>query len=127
METVPHTPEEIYAPTGPFVHGLEVRGAERLLFLTGTMGLDRHGVPPPTLDEQLVLVWSNIRAILASAGMTVDNIVKVTSYLREAAYAEPNAAARVEALGGRLVPATAVVVGTLDERWLIEIDVTAAG
>lgn len=126
METVPHMPEEVYAPTGPFVHALEVRQAERLLFVTGTMGLDRDGVPAATLDEQLTLIWSNIRAILASAGMTVDNIVKVTSYVRDASYAEPNAQARVEALGGRLVPSTAVVAATLDERWLVEVEVTAA-
>jgi hypothetical protein len=38
MEIVPHQPSGIYAPTGPFVHALEVRGPERLLFVTGTMG-----------------------------------------------------------------------------------------
>ena len=61
------------------------------------MGLDHSGAPGSTLDEQLDLIWSNIRTILASANMTVDNIVRLTSYLRDASYAEANAAAR----GGR--------------------------
>ena len=67
-----------------------------------------------------------MRAILAEADMTVDHIVRVTSYLRDAGYAEANARARVTALGGRRVPTTAVVVGTLSEDWLVEIEVIAA-
>jgi enamine deaminase RidA (YjgF/YER057c/UK114 family) len=127
METVPHNPTEgIYPATGDYVHALEVRGASRLLFVSGTMGLDAAGRPPATLDEQLELVWSNIRTILASAELTVDNVVRLTSYLTDAAYAEANARARVEALGGRLVPTTAIVVETLDPGWLVEIEVIAA-
>jgi len=51
----------------------------------------------------------------------------VTSYLRDAAYAERNAAARDAALDGRLVPTTAIVVGTLVPGWLVELEVIAAG
>jgi 2-iminobutanoate/2-iminopropanoate deaminase len=128
MQLVPHSPNVgIYPPTGDYAHAMEVRGAERLLFVAGTMGLDTTGAPGKTLAEQLDLVWSNIRAILDSAGMTVDNIVRLTSYLRDASYAGANAAARVAALGGRVVPTTAVVVQTLDADWLVEIEVIAAG
>jgi enamine deaminase RidA (YjgF/YER057c/UK114 family) len=105
---------------------MEIRGADRLLFVAGTMGLDPAGKPGDTLDEQLALVWSNIRAILGSADMTVDNIVRLTSYLRDASYAEANAAARTTALGGRHVPTTAIVVQTLVSDWLVEIEVIAA-
>ena len=69
-------------------------------------------------EAQLELIWANIRTILASAGMSVDNIVRLTSYLRDAAYAEANARARTSALGGRLIPTTAIVVETLDGGWL---------
>jgi 2-iminobutanoate/2-iminopropanoate deaminase len=83
-------------------------------------------VPRETLEEQLEQLWSNIRAILSSAGMTVDNIVRVTSYLRDAADAEANGAARVAALGGRVVPTTVIVVQTLADSWLVEVEVIAA-
>jgi hypothetical protein len=56
--------------------------------------------------------------------MTVGNIVRLTSYLTDASYAEANAGARVAALGGRVVPTTAIVVQTIDNGWLIEIEVT---
>ena len=127
MQLVPHSPKVgIYPPTGDYAHAMEVRGAERLLFVSGTMGLDTTSAPGKTLAEQLDLVWSNLRAILDSAGMTVDNIVRLTSYLGDASYAGANAAARVAALGGRVVPTTAIVVQTLDADWLVEIEVIAA-
>ncbi|GII00404.1 enamine deaminase RidA [Planobispora takensis] len=128
MEIITHDPADgVYATTDDYVHAVEVRNAQRLLFVSGTMGLDPSGAAGATLDGQLDLVWTNLRAILASAGMTVDNIVRLTSYLRDASYAEPNAAARVKALGGRTVPTTAIVVQTLVSDWLVEIEVVAAG
>ncbi|GAA3311320.1 hypothetical protein GCM10020219_018790 [Nonomuraea dietziae] len=114
MEILTRNPSEgVYPATDDYVHALEVKGAQRLLFVAGTMGLDAQGVPGVTLDDQLELIWSNIRAILASAGMTVDNIVRLTSYLRDPSYADANAKARVAALGGRPVPTTALVA----RRW----------
>ena len=127
MQLVPHSPTEgVYAATGDYVHAIEVRNAERLLFVAGTMGLDPAGVPGTTLAEQLELIWSNLRAILASADMTVDNIVRLTSYLRDPAYAEENAKARVKALNGRVIPTIGIVAQTLSSDWLVEIEVEAA-
>jgi enamine deaminase RidA (YjgF/YER057c/UK114 family) len=127
MQLVPHSPTEgVYPAADDYVHAMEVRGAERLLFVAGTMGLDPSGTPGTSLAEQLDLLWSNIRTILASAGMTVDNIVRLTSYLRDAAYADANAAARLAALGGRIIPTTAIVAKTLVSDWLVEIEVIAA-
>jgi enamine deaminase RidA (YjgF/YER057c/UK114 family) len=127
METIVRNPADgVYPATDDYVHALEVRGAQRLLFVSGTMGLEADGAPGATLERQLDLIWSNIRAILASADMTPDNIVRLTSYLTDSAYAEANAAARVAALGGRTIPTTAIVVQTLVSDWLVEIEVIAA-
>ncbi len=59
--------------------------------------------------------------------MTVDNIVRLTSYLRDPSFADANAAARVVARNGRLIPTTVIVVQTLSDDWLVEIEVIAAG
>ena len=45
--------------------------------------------------------------------MTTENIVRVTSYLRDGAFAEANQDARVAALSGRVVPTTTIVAETL--------------
>ena len=96
METITHhQPAGVY-PAGPdYAHALELRAPSRLLLVAGTMGLDASGVAGASLEEQLELVWANVRSILAAAAMSVDDVVRVTSYLRNAAYAERNAAARV--------------------------------
>ena len=84
MELIPRNPTEgVYPTGGDWVHAMEVRGAERFLFLSGTMGLDPAGAAGTDLDEQLVLVWDDIRSILAGAGMTTDNIVRLTCYQRD--------------------------------------------
>jgi 2-iminobutanoate/2-iminopropanoate deaminase len=126
MDTVIHNPTAgIYAATDDYVHALEVRGPARMLFVAGTMGLDAQGVAGASLERQLELVWSNLRTILASAGMTVDNIVRLTSYLRDVAYVEANGAARVKALGERRIPTTAIIVQTLADDWLVELEIIA--
>ncbi|MEU4540881.1 hypothetical protein AB0G15_39220 [Streptosporangium sp. NPDC023825] len=57
METVTHDPTEgVHAATGDCVHAIEVRDAERLPSVAGTMGLDPAGVPGATLAEQLELI-----------------------------------------------------------------------
>ena len=127
MKTIVHDPTDgIYASTSDYVHAMEVRNPGRLLCVAGTMGLHPTGAAGTTISEQLDLIWDNLRVILASAEMTVDNIVRVTTYLRDRAYSDANAQARVAALNGRTVPTTAIVVETLVDEWLAEIEVMAA-
>ncbi|MBY2994461.1 RidA family protein [Rhizobium leguminosarum] len=128
MEMIAHNPANgIYAASPDYIHALEVRHPSRLLFVSGTMGLDQQGMAAADLEGQLELIWSNLRAILTSADMTVDNIVRLTSYLSDGAFVEANQNARVRALGGRAVPTTAIIVETLRDDWLVEIEIIAAG
>jgi len=124
--TIVNPADGIYPATSDYVHAIEVNSATRLLFVAGTMGLDESGVAPASLDQQLELIWKNIRRILSEAKMSTDNIVRLTSYLRDAAYADANARARTAALGDRRIPTTAIVVSTLSPHWLVEIEVIAA-
>ena len=127
MQMIVRNPTQgIYPATSDYVHAMEVREPTRFLYVAGTMGLDQNGVAGKSLAEQLDLIWRNIRAILASADMTVDNIVRLTSYLRDPAYAEENAKARVKALNGRVIPTIGIVAQTLSSDWLVEIEVVAA-
>ncbi|MEH7879416.1 RidA family protein [Rhizobium laguerreae] len=128
MEMIAHNPANgIYAASPDYIHALEVRQPSRLLFVSGTMGLDQQGMAAADLEGQLDLIWSNLRAILTSADTTVDHIVRLTSYLRKGAFMEANQNARLRALGGRAVPTTAIIVETLRDDWLVEIDIIAAG
>ncbi len=127
MLMTPRNPTDgIYPATSDYIHAMEVGDIRRLLFVSGTMGLDERGRAPESLGAQLVLIWSNLRRILAEAGMTTDNIVRLTSYLRDSAYVEANQNARLDALGTRRIPTTAIVVQTLRDDWLVEIEIIAA-
>ncbi len=126
MKLVEHNPVDGIYPADDYVHALEVREARRTLYVAGTMGLKPDWSAGRDIDEQLELVWSNIRTILASADMSVDNIVRLTTYLRHRDYMTKNAEARLKALGGRKIPTTAIVAETLLDDWLVEIEVIAA-
>ena len=127
MHITPINPaHEIYPATADHVHAMQVTAPTRWLFISGTMGLANDSRAAATLDGQLALIWHNIRRILQEAEMAPDNIVRVTSYLTDAAYAEANQNAREVALGHRPVATTAVIVGTLNSDWLVEVEAIAA-
>lgn len=126
MEKILHNPHQGLYPALDYAHALELRRPERLLYVSGTMGLDAEGRAADSLEAQLALIWANIRRILAAAGMSLDDVVRVTSYLREPDYALANQEARLAALGGRRVPTTAIVARTLRPDWLVEVEVIAA-
>ena len=121
-----HDPAGIYPPAGPYAHAVSVAQPQRLLFISGTMGLDPQGVAGKTVEEQLELVWSNLGQILQDAGMTTSNIVKLTCFLSDRSHRGPNMDARRRALGEHKVATTVVVVELLETQWLVEIDAVAA-
>lgn len=126
MEMKTHDPSAIFAPVGPYTHGLEVVEARRLLFITGTMGLDKSGKAPDGIEAQCALAWRNIGAILEHAGMSVRNLVKVTCYLADRKYREANMHARAATLGDHRVATTVVAAALLEDGWLVEIEAIAA-
>lgn len=127
MHITPINPtHDIYPATADYVHAMQVTAPTRWLFISGTMGLANDSRAAATLDGQLALIWHNIRRILQEAEMAPDNIVRVTSYLTDAAYAEANQNAREVTLGHRPVATTAVIVGTLNSDWLVEVEAIAA-
>ncbi len=126
METFVRNPIDGIYPADDYVHALEIRGCERTLYVSGTMGLDQDGIVGASIDEYFELIWNNLRTILSSADMSVDNIVRLTSYLRSGEYMQANAAARLKALNGRKIPTTVIIAETLHEDWLVEIEIIAA-
>jgi len=126
MQMKTHDPSTIFAPVGPYTHGLEVVEARRLLFVTGTMGLDKNGKAPDGIEAQCALAWRNIGAILGDAGMNARNLVKVTCYLADRSYREANMKARAAALGDHRVATTVVAAALLEDGWLVEIEAIAA-
>ena len=83
---------------------------------------------PDDIGEQADIVWANIAAILSEAGMTIRDIVAVTTYVVVGNELGPVMAARDRAMGGHLAASTLVTVPALARpEWLMEVAVVAAG
>ena len=54
-----------------------------LLFVSGQVGSQHDGSPEPDYSEQVDRAFQNLKAVLAAAGATLDDIVDVTSFHTE--------------------------------------------
>jgi enamine deaminase RidA (YjgF/YER057c/UK114 family) len=94
--------------------------------VSGTTGFD---YPTMTISPDPVAqtrqCFANIAAALAQAGCTLDDVVRVRYLLTDAALFEPLGPVFGEYLGRARPAATAMVVGLVDPRMRIEIEVEA--
>lgn len=74
-------PQNVHEPVGSYVHQIEIRGNERLLVISGQVGMDEDGTVPDDPLEQLGLAFDNIVRNLHAANMDVKDIIKINWYL----------------------------------------------
>ena len=115
------------AAAGGYAQALEVEEASRLLFVSGQVPVAPDGSLPEGFAAQCRQAWANLEAQLRAAGMGLDNLIKVTTFLADRAHAAENRAARQAVLGGRAPALTVIVAGIFDADWLVEIEAVAAG
>jgi 2-iminobutanoate/2-iminopropanoate deaminase len=111
--------------SGGYAQAVEISGASRFLIVSGQIPLTVDGVLPATFTEQCRVAWANVGAQLRAADMSLDNLVKVTTYLSSREYAAENRAVREAVLAGRSPALTVIVAGIFDEAWLVEIEAMA--
>ncbi|MEQ1647535.1 MAG: RidA family protein [Hyphomicrobiaceae bacterium] len=126
MKKRPITAPDGNQPVSRYAEAMEVVDARRWLFLSGQTPMRPDGSIPEDFRDQGRQVWANIQAQLRAAEMTLDNIVKVTVFLSDRRYGPIHRAIREEILGDRVLGLTVIIVGALDERWLLEVEVIAA-
>ena len=111
---------------GSYPQAVEVAGATRWLYLSGQIPVRPDGSLPASFEDQCRQCWANIETQLAAAGMSLDNLVKVTTFLSDRRYALENREVRLEVLAGRQPALTVIITGIFDEAWLVEIEAVAA-
>ena len=74
-------PQDVHAPLGSYSHQIEVRGNERLLVISGQVGMRQDGIVPEDPFEQIDVAFENIFRNLQAAGMDVKDLIKITYYL----------------------------------------------
>ena len=99
----------------------------KLLHTSGVVPIAPDGTVPPAIADQAEVVWSNIVAMLDDAGMSVVDIVSVTTYVLVGETLGPVMAARDATLGDHRAASTLVTVPALARpEWRMEIAVVAA-
>lgn len=113
------------AAIGPYSQAIEVNG---MIYLSGQIPID-----PATGEfveggakEQTVQCFKNIKAILAEAGLTMDNIVKTTVLLNDIAHFGAMNEVYAEQFTGTFPSRSAFAVKDLPKGALVEIEVIAA-
>ena len=111
---------------GAYPQAVEVVEATRWLYLSGQIPVAPDGSLATDFRGQCEQVWANVETQLRAAGMTLDNLVKVTTFLSDRAHALDNREVRIRVLAGRQPALTVIVTGIFDAAWLVEIEAVAA-
>jgi 2-iminobutanoate/2-iminopropanoate deaminase len=124
MAAVAHiTDPALFPPAPPTSHAVLADG---FLVVSGQVPRDPGGGVPQGLEEQVELALANLASVLRSAGMSLENVIFLRTYVtdREALTAWRDL--RRNRFGKALPAATTVLVaGLADERWRIEIEAVA--
>ncbi len=122
-----YNPSAIAGPFGHYDHGVEAELPGRLLYVSGQTGVAADDSVPEDIAAQTELVWQNICAVLADAGMSPENIVKTNSYVMDRGHIPVLAKMRKRFLGEghKAASTTLLVAGLVRPEWLVEIDAVA--
>lgn len=112
------------AAIGPYSHAVK---AGNLLFLSGQVGIDpATGKIEGDITAQTRQAIANVKAVLAAAGCTLDNVVKTTVYLGEMHFFGAMNEVYASEFGEPYPARSAIAVKELPKQALVEIEVIAA-
>lgn len=112
---------------GSYGDAVEVPAGARWLFTSGTPGMTVDGRLPTDIEGQTELAWTHILEMLRRAGMGLQDIVKVTQYLRSPDDIRAYAGVRQRMLQGAR-PASMLLAHCelVRPEFLVEVEVVAA-
>ena len=121
-----HNPASVHAPAGGYSMGLEVGQHRRLLFVSGQVPENPDGSVPEGFEAQCEQAWRNIIEVLSAAGLGVEHLVKINTFLTDKSQVVANRAVRKKMLQGHEPASTVMIAETVDSKWLLEIETIAA-
>jgi len=122
-------PSTIAPPAAKYAHAMLTENAGSILHVSGQVAARLDGTIPDDIAGQAEVIWSNIAAILAEAGMAITDIVSITTYVVVdfMACLPEVMTARDTALAGHRAASTLVTVPALARpAWKMEVAIVAA-
>ena len=74
-------PRNVHEPLGSYSHQIEIKGNQRLLVISGQVGMREDGTVPEDPLEQIDVAFENVLRNLQAADMDVNDLIKLTYYL----------------------------------------------
>lgn len=114
-----------WAEKFPIVQGIRV--GERV-YVSGQIAFDPEGnvIGEGDLGAQARQVFENVRAVLAEAGATMDDVVKITAYLTDMGRYAEYSAARGAAFPNKIPASTTIATPALAlPEMLVEVEALA--
>lgn len=120
-----HVSQQAPAPIGPYSQAIEVNG---LMYCSGQIPLDPiSGVlVGNTVAEQAEQVMTNIKAVLASADLTLGSVIKTTIFLIDMADFQAVNEVYGKHMGETKPARSTIAVSALPKGSKVEIEVLAA-
>jgi len=124
----PLNPTQIHPPFAPYSHGIVVPEGQRLVFCSGQLGIAADKTVPPDCAGQARLCFANIEAVLAEAGMTLANVIRINTFVTAREHLGDYMAVR-NALFADPYPASTLIIvsGFARPEFVLEVEVIAAG
>ena len=121
-----YNPAVVHAPSSGYSMGLEMSQHRRLLFVSGQVPENPDGSVPESFEAQCEQAWRNVIEVLATAGLGVEHLVKINTFLTDRSQVLANRAVRRKMLQGNEPASTVMIAETVDGKWLLEIEAIAA-
>ncbi|PJA60656.1 MAG: enamine deaminase RidA [Rhodobacterales bacterium CG_4_9_14_3_um_filter_71_31] len=123
----PLSPPSIRPPFARYSHGVEVPPGARLVAVSGQLGVGPDDRAPEGAQAQALLCFANIAAILAEAGMTLADVIRLNAYVTEREHMAGYMAARDAVVGDPAPASTLMIVGGFTRpEFVVEIEALAA-
>jgi len=119
--------ENVRSPGGRFSHIGEIGPNARVFHLAGQTGTAPDGTIGEGIEEQVKLVYQNIKTVLKECGMGLENLAKITVYLTSPDFVEIHRSIQKEALEEIVPASTLLIVSRLARpQLLVEVEAVAA-
>ncbi|MEJ7932344.1 RidA family protein [Ramlibacter sp. AN1015] len=119
-------PQTVAAPLGPYSQGVVAPAAGRWLHVAGQVGIRPDGSLAQGFEAQAEAAWQNLLNVLDAAGMDAGDLVKVTTFVTDAAQVKLLGPVRARFLGESRPASTLLVVPALAHPdWLVEVEAVA--
>jgi enamine deaminase RidA (YjgF/YER057c/UK114 family) len=118
-----------FPPSEGYSSAVEIRESRRTVFTTGQVGMRPDGSIPVDPRAQIQLALDNFRSLIEAMGLSTDNVVKYTFYLRDIAHYELLQSIFGPVMTSSGVPAAATMVVVKEfglPELILEFDVVLA-